>query len=80
MPGGFPAKELFPEVRGTDTPPEKLRRPFILGGDQAPAADGSRQPRSIDSIMHKFSREDRSRISDMGYGLFAVSRVSVFLI
>ncbi|KAH7657352.1 DNA mismatch repair protein MSH6 protein [Dioscorea alata] len=66
LPGDFPAKELFPEVRGTDTPPEKLRRPFILGGDQAPAADGSRQPRSIASIMHKFSREDRSRISDMG--------------
>ncbi|KAJ0959752.1 hypothetical protein J5N97_000574 [Dioscorea zingiberensis] len=66
LPSDFPAKELFPEVRGTDTPPEKLRRPFISAGDQPPGANGSHQPGSFASIMHKFTREDRSRISDKG--------------
>ncbi|RWW89648.1 hypothetical protein BHE74_00001360, partial [Ensete ventricosum] len=62
-----PSDEPFPEIRGTDTPPEKpccqvftAVAPEIKGGD-------SRGANTFSSIMRKFVKEDKSEGFRKGY-------------
>nr|CAD1843050.1 unnamed protein product [Ananas comosus var. bracteatus] len=56
-----PLRDAFPEIRGTDTPPEKLRRPFFPANN-----GGGGGARPISSIMQKFARGNRSESSIKG--------------
>ncbi|XP_010915052.1 DNA mismatch repair protein MSH7 [Elaeis guineensis] len=61
-----PLKEPSPEIQGTDTPPEKPRRPIFPAGVPATDDDHKNATRSFSSIMHKFTREGRSESSSKG--------------
>lgn len=68
----LPNEASDPEIRGTDTPPEKLRCSFFPSTFPATSAGGGggnekRSDSLFSSILHKFKRDDGSGSGDERY-------------
>nr|XP_009409339.2 PREDICTED: DNA mismatch repair protein MSH7 [Musa acuminata subsp. malaccensis] len=55
-----PSDEPFPEIRGTDTPPEKPCCQIFPAGAPEIKGDDSRSASPFSSVMRKFVKEDKS--------------------
>lgn len=77
-----PSDERFPEIRGTDTPPEKPCCQIFPAGAPEIKGDDSRSASPFSSVMRKFVKENKSEGFRKGYefDLFVNLGFSIILI